>query len=206
MRNLIIRDPSSDDMATVGSIDSKPRPQAAAHRAVVLRNSWRRADTSWQQWQEQLAEAMKERIWEEYPKESPAGNLTSLLEQLDIDPNFALSREKFSDRPIRGPGRPPKAENLDNCQGFTAEEMGGGNSADYLKARMARDKPEILRQFNAGEIRSVRQAAIKAGIVNAKTRYSLPDDPIAAGRYLAQRVDKDWLLSMVDEYMKAIEA
>lgn len=80
-----------------------------------------------------------------------------------------------------------------------------GTSLDYLTARIARDRPDILEDMKEGKYRSVRQAAIEAGIVNARVRYSLPDDPIAAGRYLAQRVDKDWLLSMVDEFMKSIK-
>lgn len=85
-------------------------------------------------------------------------------------------------------------------------EVVQGTSADYLTARIARDHPSIYDGMLRGEYRSVRQAAIEAGIVNSKTRYSLPDDPIAAGRYLAQRVDKEWFLTMVHEYMEAIEA
>ena len=86
----------------------------------------------------------------------------------------------------------------DNCK--TLEH---GNSADYLTARIARDRPDILEAMKRGEYRSVRQAAIEAGIVNPKVRYSLPDDPIAAAHYLAQRVDREWFLALVDEYMKA---
>lgn len=86
-----------------------------------------------------------------------------------------------------------------------SNEVMQGNSVDYLTARIARDHPDILEDMKEGKYRSVRQAAIEAGIVNARTRYSLPDDPIAAGRYLAQRVDKEWLLSMVDEFMKSID-
>lgn len=91
----------------------------------------------------------------------------------------------------------------DNCNTEKTEQQ--GNSTDYLTARIARDRPDILEDMKQGKYRSVRQAAIEAGIVNARTRYSLPDDPQAAGRYLAQRVDKEWLLTLVDEYMKAIE-
>jgi hypothetical protein len=79
-----------------------------------------------------------------------------------------------------------------------------GNSAEYLVARIARDRPDILEDMKQGKYRSVRQAAIEAGIVNAKTRYSLPDEPVAAAHYLAQRVDREWLMTMVDELMKEI--
>ncbi len=77
-----------------------------------------------------------------------------------------------------------------------------GTSADYLTARIARDRPDILERMKTGEYRSVRQAAIEAGIVNAKTRYSLPSDPIAAGRYLAQRVDDAWFEALSNAYYK----
>lgn len=105
--------------------------------------------------------------------------------------------------PIKLNGRPSPDENYDNYNSFSPTQQ--GTSADYLTARIARDHPSIYDGMLRGDYRSVRQAAIEAGIVNVKTRYSLPDDPIAAGRYLAQRVDKEWLLAMVDEYTKAIE-
>jgi hypothetical protein len=40
-----------------------------------------------------------------------------------------------------------------------------GNSAEYLVARIARDRPDILEKMKAGEYRSVRQGAIDAGII-----------------------------------------
>lgn len=43
-----------------------------------------------------------------------------------------------------------------------------GNNIEYQLKRLARDAPEILDQLEKGEIPSVRQAAIKAGIVNIK--------------------------------------
>jgi len=52
-----------------------------------------------------------------------------------------------------------------------------GNSAAYLTARIKRDHPEILKRMIAGEFKSVRQAAIEAGIVKiVKTATFYPDD------------------------------
>lgn len=45
----------------------------------------------------------------------------------------------------------------------------GGTGSDYLLRRMKRDMPEILKQLEAGDFQSVRQAAIAAGIVKVKT-------------------------------------
>jgi hypothetical protein len=165
----------------------------------------------------------KERIWEEYPKDAPAGNLTTLLEQLDIDPNFALSREKFSDRPLDGTfenakkalraqaGAPEgnlhnpagnnqykRVDNSDNYQNCPPEEtklpktLGeiGGTSKDYTLARLERDNAALYERVSRGEL-SANAAAIEAGWRKPQARYSLPDDPQAAGRYLAQRVDRE---------------
>jgi hypothetical protein len=40
----------------------------------------------------------------------------------------------------------------------TVRSVGSGNSADYLTARIARDRPDILNRMKAGEFSSVRQA------------------------------------------------
>ena len=40
-----------------------------------------------------------------------------------------------------------------------------GHAADDLARRMARDRPDILQQMKEGQYRSVRQAAIAAGII-----------------------------------------
>jgi hypothetical protein len=44
-----------------------------------------------------------------------------------------------------------------------------GNGAAYLSARIARDRPDVLARMKAGEFKSVRAAAVAAGIVRAKT-------------------------------------
>lgn len=93
---------------------------------------------------------------------------------------------------------------VDNYKVYNAE---GGTSATYLTARIARDRPDILEDMKRGKYRSVRQAAIEAGIVDPdkSRRHQLPTEPDAAGRYLAQRVDRAWFESLIDAYYKAIE-
>ena len=48
-------------------------------------------------------------------------------------------------------------------------ETGHGTSADYLTARLKRDHDAIFQRLAAGEFRSVRQAAIVAGIVKVQS-------------------------------------
>ncbi len=56
----------------------------------------------------------------------------------------------------------------------------GGTGADYLTARIARDRPNILAEMAAGKFPSVRAAALKAGIIKARVRVPLDIDRAAA--------------------------
>ncbi len=74
----------------------------------------------------------------------------------------------------------PPQHNLYHLNGYPAENHPGpgrghtkkphekaqaGNRSDYLVARMARDRPDILERMKAGEFASVREAAREAGII-----------------------------------------
>ena len=61
-------------------------------------------------------------------------------------------------------GRGKKAS--DNTTGFQR-----GTSPTYLAARLKRDHPEIAAAVERGEYRSMRQAAIVAGIIKSLTPY-----------------------------------
>ena len=53
----------------------------------------------------------------------------------------------------------------------TRQRTGAGNRRDsaYFLARIARDHPAILARLKAGEFRSIRAAAIAAGILRVPT-------------------------------------
>ncbi len=76
----------------------------------------------------------------------------------------------------------------------------GSGNADYLTARIARDRPDILERMKAGAFSSVRQAAKEAGIVNE--RLSVPVDPTRAAQYLKRRFTSD----EVDAFTKELLA
>jgi len=84
-------------------------------------------------------------------------------------------------------GRGNKA--ADNVSSFSH-----GNAADYLTRRIARDRPDILERMKAGEFRSVRQAALEAGIV--KPRWSAPVDIDALAAALLRRYSSDELTAL----------
>jgi len=72
----------------------------------------------------------------------------------------------------------------------------GGNSADYLTARIARDRPDILEDMRAGKYKSVRAAALDAGIVRA--RISIPADAEDAAIVLLKKFSADELQRIVE--------
>lgn len=77
---------------------------------------------------------------------------------------------------------------VDNVNLISAK---GGNSADYLAARIKRDRPDIAARVEAGEFRSMRAAALEAGIVK-------PPCPVKAAKRAVEKMDEDQLAEFSD--------
>jgi hypothetical protein len=76
----------------------------------------------------------------------------------------------------RAKGAKPLLNQTETGRGKTLDVVNsssGGNSADYLTARIARDHPKILERMKQGEFTSVRAAAKEAGIVKDPTPLQL---------------------------------
>jgi len=72
------------------------------------------------------------------------------------------------------------------------------NSAAYLKARLRRDAPELADALNRGEIKSVRAAAIEAGIIIPFPSLQLKDPDSTAQKLLTKK-GKEWCLLLLEE-------
>ena len=57
-------------------------------------------------------------------------------------------------------------------QGDNVTLIDRGNRSSYIAARLARDHPDILERMKRGEFRSVRAAALEAGIVKPQKTYT----------------------------------
>ena len=79
-------------------------------------------------------------------------------------------------------GRPTVEEQASN-KGAVRTFIGGkgSESADYLTARIASDRPDIIARMKAGEYKSVRAAASDAGLVKKRVSMSLTL-PVRRGR------------------------
>lgn len=93
--------------------------------------------------------------------------------------------------PLAQQGRPEKT-----LQRNVIAAEGLGNGANYLTRRIARDHPAILERMKAGLYRSVRAAALEAGIVHPTV--TVPLDPDRAARILAKHFDHDQMMRLLD--------
>jgi len=127
-------------------------------------------------------EADQYRIYERVPPEKPYGDLETMLRaEIGVGKEESIARvqamaekaeqgreqgnglnEQEIGKGKPGPGRGCKTGNVITC-------FNRGVGSSYLSARIARDRSDILERMKAGEFRSVRQAAIAAGIVKVPT-------------------------------------
>lgn len=102
------------------------------------------------------------------------------------NPSNAPKRQSGIEDGIPGPGRGKKTDY--NINRFN------GDSAEYLTARIARDRPDILERMKSGEYTSVRRAALDAGIV--KPRISAHTNPLCRysfNKYSELTIDTVWM-------------
>lgn len=72
---------------------------------------------------------------------------------------------------------------------LNSTEPKGGTSSGYLRARLARDNPDVLSALDRGEFASVRAAARAAGIVK-------PIDPVAAAHKALAKLTDEQLMTL----------
>ena len=74
---------------------------------------------------------------------------------------------------------------------------GTGNAA-YTRARLERDHPEVAKALDRGEIKSIRAAAIEAGIITPFPSLQLKE-PVPTAQKLLAKKGKEWCLQLLDE-------
>ena len=131
-----------------------------------------------------------------------------LLEKLEIPPDWVrmaaavleASGENLSkpevDKAIelRKRGRPKK----DQEEKASNRSIKHGVNAEYIKARLRRDHPEIAEELERGEHRSARAAGIAAGFI--KDVPSVPmNEPAKAAAAILRRTGKDFAAQLAIE-------
>lgn len=80
-------------------------------------------------------------------------------------------QEIIVERKIAEHGGDRKSAEYKANQGDRVTLKPRGNSRDYLRARLERDHPFILKAFERGEYKTIKAAARAAGIVKVATNY-----------------------------------
>ena len=87
----------------------------------------------------------------------------------------------------------------DESRADNVRSTGFGNSQAYLLRRIARDQPELLDQIGPDkEFRSVRAAAIKAGIIKPVPIVRLVADMAVVASKLRQALAQQQLLELIN--------
>lgn len=135
-----------------------------------------------------------------------------LLEKLEIPPDWVrmaaavleASGENLSkaevDKAIelKRHGGDRKSEEAQKDQGNNITLKRRGTDAEYIKARLRRDHPEIAEELERGEHRSARAAGIAAGFI--KDVPSVPmNEPAKAAAAILRRTGKDFAAQLAIE-------
>jgi len=131
--------------------------------------------------------SVEPRPWKIWPKDKPFGTQTDYFKAItghswetleglikDFGDTGKLKVEKVRAELARDQVQWRKQgmnRNRDNITVLRGENdnKGGGTASEYLLRRLAREHPNILGAYERGEFKSVRQAAIAAGIVKVPT-------------------------------------
>ncbi len=85
-------------------------------------------------------------------------------------------------------------------EGYGEKKKQYGTNKPYLLERLP---DEVVAEIGKGKkYKTVHEAARKTGLINVPLRFSLPSDPEAAAKYLAEHVDREWFETMIDAYYK----
>ena len=166
----------------------KDGPDYAESTMRFLHSLHESVEASHEHWVKVLEEAQQAHVEQNFPRDNPYGDFEALLrEEFGLSLEDAQNKKAWEKRQDHyqkkglreGPGNPTGVNqttegnynNYNNSGDGTPKQ---GTSQDYLLARLRRDHPAILSRLEAGEFRSVRAAAIEAGIVKDEKRVSVP--------------------------------
>lgn len=227
------RDDALFKSQTLSADDVEPgTPELAYMAARRMRVLWSARSHDLDGWRaaiEWMTPAGKPKAWQVLPSpDKPYGTARAFIEA-EVHPDFdrlyfyvneMLGSEwakRIADNHADRPG--PKEGTVNNPSGnnqyvkqdnpYAHKDYPSGSKygtrASYLLERLS---PEDAAEIGEGrKYRSVYEAARKTGIIKDRGQRlcMYADDPEAAGRYLAERVDKDWLMACFDAFMKATE-
>lgn len=141
---------------------------------------------------------------EAYPPEGLHTNITTLIQLCnqfdDMEAVHLLSgAEAGSKGAPKGNSNAAKT-NINNINICFGQQTAMGTSTAFTMRTLEKRAPDVHAEVLAGKL-SPHAAMVKAGL--RVPPFQMPRDPVKAGKYLAERVDADWMLACYDAFMKA---
>ena len=172
---------TEQDIANVGPRDLKEpgSPTWCWQTVSLLQTMWTSLDLSEARYEEVWQQADEQQIWETIPEDNPFGTKEEMLRQLEVG-DYQQARRRLSLQPVarkvrrkfeHGGDRRSGEFQVDNYQLETPNQ--GGTNKDYLLARLYHQHYDIFERWERGEFRSVRAAAIAAGIVVQQSKRTV---------------------------------
>lgn len=179
------------EAALIGPREMKPRGSRewCLQTIYLLKRRWERLEYTETEWRETLGELEDVRAWEVLGYTDEEAMLIA-----EIGRTRKQSIEDVKALNKHGVNQHSENRGFDIIK--SSPSYDGGTSADYLTARIARDRPDILEEMRAGKYPSVRAAALEAGIV--KARISIPSDPKSAALALCRKFTPDELQRIIE--------
>ena len=202
---------TEQDMANVGPRDLKePGSPAWCWQTVsLLQNMWASLDLSEARYEDVWQQAYEHKIWEKIPKDTPFGTKDEMLRKLEVG-DYQQARRRLLLQPVArkvrrkfehgGDSRSEEFQ-VNNCQ---LERHQGGTGRDYLLARLYHQHYDIFQRWERGEFRSVRAAAIAAGIgvQQAKRTVTLGNNMDRLAEVLHTHYTPDQLAALSDRMLQ----
>lgn len=168
----------------------KGSPEWCWMTVSLAKRRWERVETTENEWKEVLGDLAL--CVGRIPEDHPYRELDDLLKR-EIGVNETESRNTIV---LRARGAPEGNQNakknkepIEQNKGSIRTFKRGDGHREYLTARITRDHPTIAERLERGEFRSVRQAALEAGIV--QRMIQVPHDPVKAAKLLARHFSLD---------------
>ena len=126
-------------------------------------------------------EAEEQAIWEKVPPDNPYGSKDAMLKALEIGGETA-ARKRVAVQAIKVKSLSQHGTNQHTKEAAAhARQLPRSKhsryGAEYLTARIARDRPDIWKRMQSGEFKSVAEAARAAGIFKPRRKtVALLDD------------------------------
>ena len=102
---------------------------------------------------------------------------------------------------LKSHGGDRRSEQAQQDQGDNIPLKHRSTSADYIKARLKRDHPEIAEELEQGQHRSARAAGIAAGFIKDVPTIRMVD-PVKAAKLIHSRLDPDFFKEFMAELLK----